>query len=179
MNSPRSSWGLAPHLKPFAPFPVSVAYVDITTWCGSLYRLGLGRYIDRGRVVISSVRWSIYRQVPTRSIGSPKSICQPHGLLRAITRLPLHSRQAGFWKSARRYGRGRPADRVGVGALTYASLAGRPGHVGPPRCPRSASRHCRRPRAEALSALLDETLRPTWLDSPPCSMRLSALLASK
>ena len=84
--------GGAPHLKHFASFPVSVAYVDITTWCGSLYRLGLGRYIDRGRVVISSVRWSIYRQVPTRSIGLPKSIYCPCDFLRAIIWLPWHSR---------------------------------------------------------------------------------------
>ena len=67
---------------------VSVAHGDITTGCESFYRLGYGRYIEWGRVVISSVGLSIYQLVPTRSIGLPKSIYRPCGLLRATTRPP-------------------------------------------------------------------------------------------
>ena len=52
-----------------AESPVSVSDVDITTGFRSFYRFGVGRYIGWGRVVISSVRRSIYRQVSTRSIG--------------------------------------------------------------------------------------------------------------
>ena len=159
--------------------PVSVADIDITTGCGSFYRLGSGRYIGWGRVVISSVGWSIYQLVPTRSIGLPISIYRCRDLLRAITRPPWHSRRAGSGKSARRYGRGRPADKVGVGALTCANQACRLWRVSPPTYPYPARRLCRRSRVEALSVLLGETLRLTWRDSPPCLMRISALHDSK
>ena len=70
----------------FATSPVSVVHVDITAGHGSFYRLGLGRYIRWCRVVISSVGRSIYRQMPTRSIGLPMSIYRHRDLLRAITR---------------------------------------------------------------------------------------------
>ena len=49
----------------------------------------------------------------------------------------------------------------------------------PADMPHPARRHRRRLRMETLSVLLGETLRPTWRNSPPCLMRLSALLASK
>ena len=75
----REKWEVEP--------PVSVADVDITTGCGLLYRLGSSRYNGWGRVVISSVRWSIYRLVPARSIGLPMLIYRYRDFLRVITRL--------------------------------------------------------------------------------------------
>ena len=65
--------------------------------------------------------------------------------------------------SACRYGRGRPADRVGVGALTCTNPACRSGCVSPPTCPHPARRLRRRPRVTTLSALLAETLRLTCI----------------
>ena len=64
--------------------PISVTHGDITTACGSIYRFGSSRYIEWGRGVISSVGWSIYRLVPTRSIGLSKSIYRPRDLLRQV-----------------------------------------------------------------------------------------------
>lgn len=110
--------------------PVSVAYVDITTGRGSFYRLWSGRYIEWGRVVISSVWWSIYRLVPTRSVGLPKSIYRLRDLLRATSRPPWRFRYTGFGKSwafrwadrvtsergARGARRGREKSEIGTGA---------------------------------------------------------------
>ena len=75
--------------------PVAVADVDITTGCGLFYRLGSSRYNGWGRVDISSVRWSIYRLVPARSIGLLTLIYRYRDLLRAITRSPRRCRYAG------------------------------------------------------------------------------------
>ena len=77
---------------------------------------------------------------------------RPRDLLRAITRPPWYSRQAGFGMSARRHGRGRPADRVGVGPPTYTNPARRHWRVGPPTCPHPARRLHRRPRVATRTA---------------------------
>ena len=153
-----------------------MADVDITTGYVSLYQLGSSRYIGWGRVVISSVRWSIYRLIPTRPIGLPMSIYRYRDLLRAITRPACQCRYTGLGMSGYRLGWGWYTDWVRVGIPTHPNPVARLARLGIPTDTHSAYRHCRCLRVMARIAADQTAIKEPAV---PLKERTARLLTAK
>ena len=144
--------------------------VVLSTWVGSIYRMGLSRYIECGVVDLSTGPDSIYRFADVdMSTSRPSAGDHPAPLVFSV----CWPRKVGTpaWKgSACRQSQGQPADMPPPSLPTWAR---RPAEMPPPSTPTlppstggSSLRPARRnppPYMAGLSALLDETLRLTCI----------------
>ena len=144
--------------------------VVLSTWVGSIYRVGSSRYIDCEVVDLSTGADSFYRLADV-DISPSRLSADDHPAPLAFSAGWLREVGTPVWKgSACRQGRRRRADLYQPSLPTWAR---RPAEMPPPSTPTlppptggDTLRPARRnppPYMAGLSALLDETLRPTCI----------------